>query len=102
MIDDGPGLFLAGLVRRTGVAVLERDRAHKRQFRAISRRAETEWQRHLQRIHLRPERTQEIMLSSCSTTPVSFCLLSRAWTFAVEAGVSRGRAEETEGSPSTA
>lgn len=74
MIDDGPGLFLAGLVRRTGV----------------------------ERIHLRPERTQEIMLSSCSTTPVSFCLLSRAWTFAVEAGVSRGRAEETEGSPSTA
>lgn len=87
------GPFLAGLVRRTGVSgCVGRDRALKT---SVPGRQSQGRQGYSQSIHSRPEHTPETMLSSTRTTRrVSFCLLSRAWTFAVEAGVSRGSAEE--------
>lgn len=95
------GPFLADLVRRTGVSgCVGRDRARKT---SVPGRQSQGRQGYSQSIHSRPEHTPETMLSTTSlgtTRRVSFCLLSRAWTFAVEAGVSRGSAEEeTKGLP---
>lgn len=63
----------------------------RRQFRAVSRRAG----KGTHRVYIRAQSTHQKLCSAAQGQRAEYlCLLSRAWTFAVEAGVSRGSAEE--------